>query len=119
MYKVVSKNVDSIKIGDYFVDFGGNNADNFDLCLNSDESELLSLPKIKERLYYYKVLDVFFDEKTEELKITLSDLDDDYEFEVNIRTFSVLKLNDRNGWGKVAIFPEKDLLFLRLKYSVA
>ncbi|HWZ22629.1 MAG TPA: hypothetical protein VNW06_08245 [Cytophagaceae bacterium] len=112
MYKVVSKNISSIKIGDTLVDFG-DDATNFDECLNWDNSELLRFPTIRRQPYYSTIKNLFKDELTGEQMVTMKWSGD------RETTFTIDKLNDNNGWGKVVIMAEKDILFFRLKQNVA
>jgi hypothetical protein len=100
MYKIVSKNIDLLKIGDNIVDFG--NAINFYDCLSKDETELLTFPKA-DKLYFAKIIDI----ENENVKI---------KWDVSpLVTISINRISLSAGWDKVAILPEKDILFLRLK----
>jgi hypothetical protein len=113
MYKVVSKNISSIKIGDILVDFGDDTI-NFDDCLNNDGSELLKIPTIiRSRPYYSTIANLFKDALTGEQMVTMT-------WETGYAsTFQLNKLNDKNGWGKTVVMSEKDILILKIKSDVA
>ncbi|HWZ22628.1 MAG TPA: hypothetical protein VNW06_08240 [Cytophagaceae bacterium] len=100
MYKIVSKNIDLLNMGDNMVDFGM--AIDFYDCLSEDETELLSLPKA-DKLYFAKIIDI--EKGFVKIKWDVSPP----------VTVSINRISLFVGWDKVAIVPEKDILFLRLK----
>jgi hypothetical protein len=106
MYKIFSKNLDDVKVGDILVDFG--DIPEFDECLNEDQTALTRIPIYRERPYCGIINSVFIENGVK--KFTLK-----WEGGPVDQELTLSKSVAKAGWDRVAIFDEKGLLVLRIK----
>jgi hypothetical protein len=107
MYKIVSKYAKSLKVGDTLVDFGRNEPD-FYKNLNRDKTKLksINLSLISPPYFAY----------VSEINNNKYTIHWDNENRSYVCTLEQLS-GDSLGWEYVVIVPEKEMLFLKLKYS--
>lgn len=104
--KIVYLNLDKINVGDSLVDFG--DIPDFENHLNEDQTDLISIPSFDDSPCYAVVKQLYTENDEKHISILWTNDPVPQTVKLNL-------LTDKNGWDRVVIVTEQELLAVRLK----